>query len=65
MARLPVSFVDQTLWPEFTQLNDVLRSYLEEVTERVIRTSIFAEDSEVEERTQEQPPALPAPGNPR
>jgi len=62
MARVPVSFVDQTLWPEFTQLDDVLKSYLDEVTERVIRNGIFADNSEVEERTAQQQLALPAPG---
>jgi len=67
MARVPKSFVDKTLWPEFRQLDDVLRSYLEEVTDRVIRSGIFAENGEVEERSEAQP-ALPAPagsGKPR
>ena len=60
MARVPESFVKNTLWPEFTQLNEVLHTYLSEVTERVIRTGIFAGDSEVEERSESQV-ALPAP----
>ena len=63
MARVPVSFVKETLWPEFTQLNEVLRAYLEEVTERVIRNGIFAENGEVEERSEAQP-GLPAPAGP-
>jgi hypothetical protein len=36
MARVPASFVDETLWPEFRELDRTLRSYLDEVTSRVI-----------------------------
>lgn len=50
MARLPVSFVNDTLWPEFQQLNQTLRSYLDEVTNRVITTGIYADSSEAEVR---------------
>lgn len=60
MVRAPKSFVDKTLWPEFEQLDEVLHSYLSEVTERVIRTGIFAGDSDVEERSEAQV-GLPAP----
>ena len=50
MARVPVSFVNETLWPEFQELNKTLRSYLDEVTERVITTGIYADSSEAEVR---------------
>jgi hypothetical protein len=56
MARVPRKFLDETLWPEFSQLNDVLRSYLERVTERVIKASIYADDVEAEVRN--EPAAL-------
>ncbi len=56
MARVPVGFVNQTLWPEFTQLDDTLRRFLSEVTERVIVQGINADSSDVEVRT--EPPAL-------
>ncbi len=56
MARVPRRFLDETLWPEFNQLNDVLRSYLQRVTERVIKASIYAEDAEAEVRN--EPAAL-------
>lgn len=62
MARVPVSFVKTTLWPEFLELDKVLRAYLSDVTERVIRTGIFAGDSEVEERS-DAPVGLPAPSS--
>lgn len=48
MARVPRQFVDETLWPEYTELNDVLRSYLEETTERVIRQGVHEDSSEAE-----------------
>jgi hypothetical protein len=56
MARVPRGFLDETLWPEFNQLNQVLRSYLERVTERVIKASIYADDAEAEIRN--EPTAL-------
>lgn len=51
MARLPKRFIDETLWPEFTQLNDALRHYLNAITDRVIKTAIFADESDAETRT--------------
>lgn len=48
MAKVPQSFVEQTLWPEFTELNKVLRTYLEETTERVISQGVWADSSEAE-----------------
>ena len=56
MARVPRGFLDETLWPEFNQRNAVLRSYLERVTERVIKASIYADDAEAEVRN--EPAAL-------
>jgi len=35
------SFVDDLLWPEFTQLADALQDYLGEATERIIREEGF------------------------
>ncbi|MGY8652025.1 MAG: hypothetical protein ACKVJX_00225 [Verrucomicrobiia bacterium] len=48
MARLPASFVDQTLWPEFRKLNETLMAYLSEVTERVISEGVHNDSSEVD-----------------
>ncbi len=52
MARVSRSFVDETLWPEFNELDKTLRSYLEEVTSRVIGECIFSDSSEAEVRNQ-------------
>lgn len=49
MARVPRRFVDETLWPEFEKLSATLRAFLDDITERVIRENIFADDSEAEE----------------
>jgi hypothetical protein len=48
MVRVPRSFVDETLWPEFLELSKVLQSYLDEVTERVISQAIHANEGEEE-----------------
>lgn len=49
MARVPRSFVEKTLWPEYQELNRVLNDYLEETTERVISQGVWADNSEAEE----------------
>ena len=48
MLRVPASFVDQTLWPEFQELNQTLQTYLRETTERIIRQSVYGDTSEEE-----------------
>lgn len=58
MARVPKRFVDETLWPEFQQLNDELSRYLNAATDRVIKAAIFTDDSDAETRA--APAALPA-----
>jgi len=48
MARVPASFVGETLWPEFQKLNETLMAYLNDVTERVISEGIYSDSSEVD-----------------
>ncbi len=50
MARVSVSFVEDMLWPEFVELDKALHAHLDEITNRVIRESIFAGDAEPEIR---------------
>lgn len=50
MCVVSRSFVDEALWPEFEQLDDTLRSYLDKVTNRIITEGIFADSSEPEIR---------------
>jgi len=50
MVRVPKSFVDKTLWPEYLELSDALNEYLEEATERIIREEIYRDAEEAPER---------------
>jgi hypothetical protein len=49
MVKVPKAFVDETLWPEFQQIASTLRTYLDEVTERIIADVIHADSSEAVE----------------
>ena len=46
MARIPRRFLNETLWPEFQELNSTLVSYLDEVTTRVVSEGVHADSSE-------------------
>ncbi len=48
MARVPRSFVNDTLWPEFLELSKVLKTYLDEMTDRVIAEGVHADAREEE-----------------
>lgn len=56
MVKVPRRFVDETLWPEFQELSDTLKSYLAEVTDRVVSRVIHADSSEADVVT--EPPLL-------
>ena len=51
MIRVPKSFVDKTLWPEYLQLKDALDEYLSEATERIIREEVHRDAREARERS--------------
>ncbi len=48
MVRVPKRFVDETLWPEYRKLHELLNAYLTEVTDRVIKESVWRDSSEAE-----------------
>ena len=48
MANVSSSFVDETLWPQFQELDKTLRSYLNDITNRVISEGIHSDNSEAE-----------------
>lgn len=50
MIRVPESFVDKTLWPEYLQIRTALDEYLNEATERIIREEVYGDDTEAPER---------------
>ena len=59
MADVPARFVDETLWPEFEELDETLRGYLEEITNRVISEVVCTDSSEAEVRDDAANMALP------
>jgi hypothetical protein len=56
MVRAPRGFINQVLWPEFTELDRTLRSYLHDVTLRIIREEVHADASEAPEVSATLPP---------
>ena len=57
MARVSKGFVDETLWPEFQEISETLRRYLDDVTDRVIAQVIHEDSSEAD--ILEDPKQLP------
>jgi hypothetical protein len=49
MAKISKTFVDDTLWPEYQELNRALQGHLDEITTRVISQAIYENSSEAEE----------------
>lgn len=52
MARLNRPFVNETLWPEFLELQQTLSAYFDALTDRVIEQVLDVEASEAEERVE-------------
>lgn len=50
MVKVPRSFMNLTLWPEYLELRAALEIYLNEATDRIIREEVFGDDSEAPER---------------
>lgn len=49
MAKVSKRFVDETLWPEYEQLAGLLRTYLSEITDRIVKQAIHQDTSEATE----------------
>jgi spore cortex formation protein SpoVR/YcgB (stage V sporulation) len=49
MARVPRSFVEQTLMPEFQEMNQALLDHLERITDDIISNGISTDTSEARE----------------
>jgi hypothetical protein len=49
MVRVSSRFVDETLWPEYTQIVTELRRYLDDITKRVIAEVIDKDSSDAVE----------------
>lgn len=50
MARLSRTFVDETLWPEFQDLQSSLVAYFDALTDRVIEQALEVKAGEADER---------------
>ena len=50
MLRVPTSFVDRVLWPEFLEIKAALDEYLNEATERIIREEVYQNAKEPQVR---------------
>jgi hypothetical protein len=50
MVRVPRSFVEKTLWPEYEELRAALDDYLNNATERIIREEVYRDADEAAER---------------
>jgi hypothetical protein len=49
MLKVPRSFVDNVLWPEFVELNEALTEYLMAVTQKIIREEVYGGTTEADE----------------
>jgi hypothetical protein len=49
MVRVKRSFLDQILWPEYTELRNALDEYLAAATDRIIREEVFSDAREAQE----------------
>jgi len=50
MVKVPRSFADKTLWPEYLELTKALDEYLNEATERIIREEVYRDARDAPER---------------
>lgn len=46
MARAAPSFVNETLWPQYLEMDEVLKQHLDALAEQVIRDSVWEDTSE-------------------
>jgi hypothetical protein len=58
MVEIPKSFIDDTLWPEYQQIAAAMRSYIDQVTDRIVADLIRRDASDPDERG--EPPQLSA-----
>src|ERR1700721_590440 len=49
MVKVPASFVNDTLWPEFEQISSALRAYVDGLTERILADVLHGDSSEAQE----------------
>jgi hypothetical protein len=50
IVRAPQSFINNTLWPEYVELQMALDEYLAEATQRIIREEVYRDAGEANEQ---------------
>ena len=49
VVKAPRSFLERTLWPQFVEIDSALTSYLDDITDKVIREEVHGEPRDAEE----------------
>jgi hypothetical protein len=49
VVEVPRTFLDRTLWPQFVEIDTALTSYLDDITDKVIREEVHGEARDAEE----------------
>jgi hypothetical protein len=52
MVKVPKSFMNDTLWPEYQQISTAIRGYIDQVTDRIVADVIHRDASEPDERVE-------------
>lgn len=48
VVSAPATFIEEVLWPEFSEINEALEAYLTEVTNKVIREEVHRNAAEAD-----------------
>lgn len=48
MVNVSETFVNETLWPEYQELDKTLKKYLDEITDNIISKSVHSDSTEAE-----------------
>jgi hypothetical protein len=49
VVKAPRTFLERTLWPQFGEIDTALTSYLDDITDKVIREEVHGEARDAEE----------------
>ena len=49
VVKAPRTFLEQTLWPQFVEIDTALTLYLDDITDKVIREEVHGETRDAEE----------------
>jgi len=49
MVKVPASFLNETIWPEYQQISAALRTYVDQITDRILADVFHGDSSEATE----------------